>query len=467
MENENRVNGDVESEGSDSSSDSIYNPPPEMTPENQLTDPGHFPYTDPSPPVDVNLYSLPNRESTLRGQGHPAVYRGPLGQQRVSQQERYPAHPRHPGTQAVTKSAYKYGTHTSSQFVPTGPMSMLPLSIADIQGAATLMSLGHDANFAYSSGTTGLVVTQQPQRNNTSHIFHSNTQVTGAPPAVNPGLQNINPVSYPEPDPDWIILPPTRTRSKNYRLQEGSVRSPARQTVRNPQPVQNFNSSTRLPQPEPFMHVNNANPYPPAGVPWYPMGGPVLPPLQFRTNSYDRHQSSIGLVRAPIESASRIGTSPWKLAARNEVPDFRVTGTPADRNLDLFYVPNADGGFPGHNQPRPFLAQTPHPLTMAPYQTRPLPEDEISSVRMGSEDEERVEQSVNVNEQNTIVIEDNPPYRTTINRNQPRATVVIDDDVPGRDQPILPRPSKIKWPEDVSILIILFNNCAQQLMFIW
>lgn len=439
MENANKANGDVESDGSDSS-DSIYNPPPDLTRENQPTDPDHFPYTNPSSSVDVNQYSVPDRESSLRGQSHPAVYRGPFGQQRISQQERYPAHSRHPGAQAVTKSAYKYGTHTSSQFVPPEPMSM---SSADIQGAATLMSLGHDANLEYSASTTSPIVTQTPQRNYPPHILHSNTQVTGTPSTVNPGLPNINPVSYP--DPDWIILPPTRTRGENYRLQEGSVRSPAHESVGYPQSAQNFNYSTRLPEPEALMYVPYRDPRPPVG--W-----PVLPPLQFHTNSYDRHQSSIGLVRAPIGSPSRIGNSPWKLAAHNEVPDFRMTGTPADRKLDIFYVPNADGEFPSHNQPRSSLAQT-HPLTMAPYQNPPLPEDEISGIRMGSEDEEGVEQSVHVNEQTPIVINDNPPHRTTIGRNQPRVTIVIDDDMPSRDRPVTPRPSKIKWPEDVGIRV--------------
>lgn len=456
MENANKAKGDVESEGSDSSG-SIYEPPP-ITGGNEPKNPSHFPYTNPNPSssADANRYSGPNRESTLRGQGHPAVYRGPLGQQRVSQQERYPAPSRHPGTQAVTKSGYRYGTHTSSQFVPQGPMSMLPISSADIQGAATLMSLGHDANSAYSASATSPIITRGPQRNYTSHIFHGGAPVTGARSAAGPGLQNTNPVPHPdpepEPDPNWIILPPTRKRSKNYRLQEGSVRSPARQSVRNPQPAQNFNPSMRLPQPETFMYMPNAIPHPPTGVPWYPMGGPAPPPLQFRTNSYDRHQSSIGLVRAPIGSPSRIGNSPWKLAARDEVPDFRMTGTPADRKLDIFYVPNTDGEFPSHNQqPRSSLAQTPHPLPMAPYQNPPLPEDEISGIRMGSEDEERVEQSVHVNEQNTIAIDDSPPHRPTIERNQPLTTVVIDDEQPRRDQLVISRPSKIKWPEDVGI----------------
>lgn len=174
--------------------------------------------------------------------------------------------------------------------------------------------------------------------------------------------------------------------------------------------------------------------------PWYRTSTSFPPLLRFRTNSYDCHRVSIGLVRAPIGSTSRLGNSRWQLAALHEVPDIMISGTPADRRLNVFYVPNADGTFPDNNQARlsPLL-QAQH-TTIGVLSPNLVPEEDISEVQMGSDGKE---DSVE-NGQNTIVIDEDPPHRAATNRDLPHTTIVIDDDPPPQA-----RPRTVNWPRDV------------------
>lgn len=444
----NKDGDDIESQGSDSS-DSIYTPPPDLTHGKQPTGPVHVPSTDASSSMDDNMHRLPNHDPTFQGQGHSLVDR------RASQQEGIPVHAR--------KSAPKSSTLVSSQLPTPGLAGILSMSRADIQGAAALMNLNHDHNLRHRIGNTNPAPTQNPDR--TSRLFRNNIRVPGTRPEVGPRRQNRNSVFVP--GPGRAVLPPPRTRGIDYRLQQRNVRNPAHRPVGNHWPAGNFGSGPRLTQQHMFMGAGSQYQHPPVGGPWYSTGAPILPPLQFRTNSYDQRRSSIGLVRAPIGSSSRLGNSPWQLAAANQVPDVRMTGTPADRNLNIFYVPNPDGTFPVLNQPISYpIIQALPPSVISPPVYRP-PEEDYANIRMGFEDNERaVEEVLDENEHNTIVAHGGPPRRTTtdgnqprtaphrntINNNQPRTTIVIDDDPPLRDETTVSRRS-IKWPKDVSALL--------------
>lgn len=439
----NKDGDETESQGSDSS-DSVYTPPPDPTHGNQPTEPVHVPSTDVSSSMDDNMHRLPDQESTLYGQAHSLVDR------RTSQQEGIPVYAR--------KSAPQSSTLVSSQLPTPGPASILSMSRADIQGAAALMNLNHDHNLRHRTGNSNQAPMQNPER--TSRIFRNNTRIPGTRPEAGPRRQNRN--SALVPDPGWAVLPPSRTRGIDYRQQQGSVRSPAHGPVSNPWPANNFSSGPRLTRQHTFMNAGNEYPRPPVGGPWHSTGAPILPPLQFRTNSYDQHRSSIGLVRAPIGSSSRLGNSPWQLAPANRAPDVRMTGTPADRNLNIFYVPNPDGSFPVLNQPISYpIIQALPPSVISPPVYRP-PDEDYADIRMGFEDNERVvEEGRDENGQDTIVANDGPPRGTTTHgnqprtiphRNQPRTTIVIDDDPPLRDETTVSRRS-IKWPKDVGTLL--------------
>lgn len=452
-ENENKDDDDIKSQGSDSSG-SVYSPPPDITHGNRPTRSVHVPSTNPSSSMDGNMHRLPGQEPILYGQDHSIVKRRPSWQKGTNQRE-IPVYAR--------KTAAKSGTLASSQLPTPGPTSILSMSRADIQGATALMNLNHDRNLTRSIGTANPAPTQNPER--TSHILRNNTYVASAQPEAGPGRENTN--SGFVPPPGRVVLPPPRTRGIDYRLQEGSVRSHTHRPVSNPWPADNFGSGQRLTQQHTFMDAGSEYPRPPVGGLWYSTGAPILPPLQFRTNSYNQHRSSVGLVRAPIGSSSRLGNSPWQLAAANQVPDVRMTGTPADRDLDIFYVPNPDGSFPVLNQPisYPIIQATPPSVISPPIYRRP--EEDYAGIRMGSEYQERaVEETLDENEQNTVSAGDGPPHRATTDRNQPcttphrtsidsnqpRTTIVIDDDPPPRDETTVSRRS-IKWPKDVGILL--------------
>lgn len=311
---------------------------------------------------------------------------------------------------------------TSPPSQPTHPrvLTNLPRSNEEIQGAAALMNLNRPES---STISVRPIVTQTPSTDNFSSYTISRDS-GGSPSRMGRNL-------FPVPESNRMVLPTTRNRGRNYRLQEGSVNNQVGQVFRNFWHMGNYNYNGYVDQQERFMVEGSRSPRLQAQEPWYRSSTPFPPLLRFRTDSYDRHRAFIGLIRAPIGSTSRLGNSQWQLAAPHEAPDFIISGTPADRRLNIFYVPNADGTFPDNNQARlsPLL-QAPHTI-IGVSSPNFVPEEGGSEALMGSGDR-----------QNTIVIDEDPPHRATTNRNLPRTTIVIDD-------PPQVRPRAVNWPRDV------------------
>lgn len=311
---------------------------------------------------------------------------------------------------------------TSPPSQPTHPrvLTNRPRSSEEIQGAAALMNLNRPES---STISVRPIVTQTPSMDNFSSYTISRDS-GGSPSRMR---RNI----FPVPESNRMVLPTTRNRGRNYRLQEGSVNNQVGQVFRNFWHMGNYNYNGYVDQQERIMVEGSRSPRLQAQEPWYRSSTPFPPLLRFRTDNYDRHRAFIGLIRAPIGSTSRLGNSQWQLAAPHEAPDFIISGTPADRRLNIFYVPNADGTFPDNNQARlsPLL-QAPHTI-IGVSSPNLVPEEGGSEALMGSGDR-----------QNTIVIDEDPPHRATTNRNLPRTTIVIDD-------PPQVRPRAVNWPRDV------------------
>lgn len=428
---ETRINDGVESPGSDSSG-SVYTPQYDMT--------SLAPYFSPSHSADATQYKLAEQESAIPPQERSLVDERSPGQERVEgQRDTNPDYSKHVGAQVSIPSAFKSDADSSKQ--PTLPRELTNLSRsnAEIQGAAALMNLNRAASLASSATTANPILKQPlPTNNFPSYIFRRGSRELF-------GQEHINPVSVPESN---RIISSTRNRGNTYRLQEGGITSPAGRPPGYIWPRDNSYFSNQLPQQERFIFANSGSPCIPTGESWYPTSTAVPPYLRFHTNTHDGRRSSIGLVRAPIGSNSRLGTSQWQLAAPGEVPDYIISGTVADRQLNIFYVTNADGTFPDGSRPRP------SPLLQAPYTVvgasshNLAPEKDSSDVQMGAEDKE---DAVVETGPSTIVIDKDLPHRITTSGDLSRTTIVIDDDPPLRERPIMARPRTVKWPQDVGI----------------
>lgn len=315
----------------------------------------------------------------------------------------------------------------------TGPLSQpgvltnRPRSNSEIQGAAALMNLNRPAS---SMTNMRPIVTPTPPTDNPSS--YTVRRDGGASPS------RMRRNSFPAAESNRMVLP-TRNRGRDYCLQEGSINNQVGQVFGNFWRMGNHNPNSYPGQQGGFIVEGSRSPR--LQGPWYRTSTPFPPLLRFRANNYDRHRAFIGLVRAPIGSTSRLGNSQWQLASPHEAPDFIISNTPADRQLNIFYVPDADRTFPGSIQARfsPLL-QAPRAI-VGVSSPNLVPEEDSSEAQMGSGDRENAVE----NGQNTIINED-PPYGATTNRNLPRATIVIDDDPPQV------RPRTVNWPQDVGTL---------------
>lgn len=418
------IDDDIESQGSDSE-DSVYLPQ-ELPSANRPTVPTQHPLPTPSRPIDATLQTSPILDPGRRAQGHrpirgvPRLVRGAEGDHNLNL-----LHVGHMREQDVRITGM-----AESPTVLLGN-SNLPIDMAEIQGAAALLDLNHPANTPGTGPAIARAIETEISRNIRSADAPAQTtpheefiralysRIYGQ----NVGPTNRNQDSHHYPRSQYVSGPGGYVASRT-----GNIRA-----------FGGFQSENQHLQQR-WVGDGVSEARGPASTLQHSTASLVSPPLRFQTNTLARYGPSIGLVRAPLGSSSRIGTSQWQVAASNQVPECTITGTPADRNLDVFFLPNADGTFPDDNRPRPSATSTrpPNPMSSNSRANWP-PEYNTSELQMGHDDEEDTEEN---NEQNVTVIK---------------------DDQSDRAAPTTTRRSAIKWPQDVGIPDKYISYSSQQL----